>query len=355
MRQARLLGLKTIEIRDVAAPALNPGEIRVKIRAALTCGTDLKTYRRGHPKLGFGPFGHEASGDVSAVAADVSKFSVGDAVMWVQSAPCAACPACLSGRDNLCEKLLEGMALGAYADELVLPKKVVERNVFPKPANLSYVEAAFLEPLACVVHGWHRLARLGSPRDVAIVGAGTIGMLHLQYAVRAGIPATVIARRPDRRTLATRLGARDFWLADDLGRRRSSQDDRSTAPPADRTGPFEAVIECAGNPESWTLAVSLARPGGAVLLFGGLPGGSQPDVDATRLHYDELALLGTFHFTPDDVVEAREFLCSGLLDAQSLISAIEPLSALPQVFERLDNSQGYKYAIVPDSALPEWV
>jgi len=124
---------------------------------------------------------------VIETADGVAKFKTGDAVMWVQTAPCGACAACRSGRENLCERLTDDMALGAYADELVLAKKIVERNVFLKPVNLTYIEAAFLEPLACVVHGWNVLRRLGPPRDVAIVGAGTIGMLHLQYAARAGI------------------------------------------------------------------------------------------------------------------------------------------------------------------------
>jgi len=348
MRLAVLVAPKRIEIRDVDPGELRRGEIRVKIRAALTCGTDLKTYRRGHPKLGFGPFGHEASGDVIATADGVAKFKTGDAVMWVQTAPCGACAACRSGRENLCERLTDDMALGAYADELVLAKKIVERNVFLKPVNLTYIEAAFLEPLACVVHGWNVLRRLGPPRDVAIVGAGTIGMLHLQYAARAGIPATVIARRGERRELSSRLGAVEFVVG-------PVNAGAAAAFGGPTTSKFDAVIECAGSLESWALAVSLARPGGRVLLFGCLPSGSQPVVDATRLHYEELALLGAFHFNPDDVVEARDLLSSGSLDLKSLITGIEPLAALPQVFERLDARQGHKYALVPDSSMPKWV
>ncbi len=347
VRQAILSAPKTLSWHDEPTPQPEAGEVIVKIRAALTCGTDLKTYRRGHPKLGFGPFGHEASGDVIAVGSEVSGVQPGDAVMWVQSAPCGTCAACVAGCENLCEHLSDSMALGAYADFIRLPAHVVARNLFLKPHALSYIEAAFLEPFSCVVHGWNVLqranARWPQPNNLAIVGAGSIGLLHLVYACHAGIPTTVFARHSDRLRLARSLGAAATVVAD------------FDSLPEDSTSAFAAVIESAGTAEAWQEAVRLVAPGGRVLYFSGLPRGAHVPLDATRTHYDELTLLGSFHFTPADVREARDLLVTGIVPARELISGILPLSALAQAFEQLDSRGGLKYALIPGDGDAAWV
>jgi len=344
MTFATLDGPRTLQFHETPRPSLGPGEVLVRIRAALTCGTDLKTYRRGHPKLAYGPFGHEASGDIEAVGADVADFSPGDAVMWVQTAPCGACQSCLAQRQNLCERIFEDIALGAYGTHIRLAAKIVRQNLYRKPAHLTYIEAAFLEPLACVTHGWSVLRRADAaqpdPRAVAIIGAGTIGLLHLVYAVQAGVHATVIGRGAERLDLALRLGADAIIDA---------------AQPPSNESRFDAVIECAGTPQAWQEAIALARPGGRVLFFGGLPSGSSVPVDADRIHYDELACLGAFHFTPADVREARDLLVGGAANVRPLISGVETLQALASVFERLDRREGFKYALVPEPAPIGWI
>lgn len=346
MRQAHLTAPRTIEWRDSAAPKPGRGEVLVRIRAALTCGTDLKTYRRGHPKLQYGPFGHEASGDIVAIGKDVDRFAKGDAVMWVQTAPCASCEKCARGLENLCDHLFDDIALGAYGDELLLPAKIVRQNLYKKPEKLSYIEAAFLEPFACVVHGWNVLRRADArrplPADVTIIGAGTIGLLHLIYAVRAGVNATMIARGMERRGLASSLGAKNAIDAEDA---------RAVEALA---GSATAVIECAGTQQAWTQAATLARSGGRVLLFSGLPSGATAEFDAAKIHYGEIALLGAFHFTPADVREAYELLGRGGIDVKPLVSGVEKLDDIVDVFDRLDRRAGYKFALVPDDAEPRW-
>jgi len=347
MRRAVLSSPTTIVWEELPTPAPGPGEVVVKIRAALTCGTDLKTYRRGHPKLAFGPFGHEASGDVAAVGEGVRSVRPGEAVMWVQTAPCGTCSRCAAGDENLCEHLAEEMALGAYADHLVLPAKVVERNLFAKPQSLGYIEAAFLEPFACVVHGWNVLRRTDTrqplPPKVAIIGAGVIGLLHLVLARHNNIEATVFARHEARLGLATKFGAARTVVAD------------FDSLPVELAGSFPAVIECAGSAQSWQEAVRLAAPGGRVLAFSGLPSGTHVPLDATRLHYDELTIAGSFHFTRDDVREARDLLVTGVVPARELITEVLPLSSLEEAFSRLDRRQGYKYALIPEPEPATWI
>ena len=154
-----LVAAKTIELREEAVPVAPAGGIVVRVRAALTDGTDLKTFRRGHPKMPMPTrFGHEFSGDVAAVAPGVTAFAAGDPVMCVHTAPCGQCYWCHNGQEELCEYLLSTMILGAYSDLIAVPQRVVERNCFHKPLDVGYAQAAFLEPLSCVVHSIELLA-----------------------------------------------------------------------------------------------------------------------------------------------------------------------------------------------------
>jgi len=204
-----------------------------------------------------------------------------------------------------------------------------------------------LEPFSCVVHGWNALRRADArnplPYSVAIVGAGSIGLLHLVYARQLRTPATVFARSKNRLSLAGKLGAQATIVAD------------FDSLPAHLSGSFPAVIECGGTPESWQEAVRLAAPGGRVLAFSGLPKGTHVPLDATRLHYEELTILGSFHFTPADVREARDMLVTGCVPARELISDVMSLSSLAQAFEHLDNREGFKYALIPGPDAPTWV
>lgn len=342
MRQAVLRAPRALDLADVPVPVPGRGEVVVRIRAALTCGTDLKTYRRGHPRLPFGPFGHEAAGDIAAVGEEVRGFAVGQAVVFMPTAPCGRCGACGRGRENLCETLFDDIAVGAYGEAARLPARIVRRHLFPKPATLSYIEAAFLEPLACVVHGWRRLGPVAGVR-VAVIGVGPIGLLHVREAVRRGHEVVAVGRRPAALALAAQAGASHTIAAGgDPGEALRSHW---------RGGP-DLVIECTGSADVWKAAPSWVAGGGRVLLFGGLPGGTAAEFDATRLHYGEVDLIGAFHYCTADVLEALHLLASGTFRPGDLITAARPLDAIVEVFHDLDRGAGSKYAILPDGPLP---
>jgi L-iditol 2-dehydrogenase len=251
------------DVRLEALPDPDPGagEVVIRVDAALTCGTDRKTFRRGHPVL-LGPppapFGHEYAGTVVASRAD--RFVPGDRVAGANSAPCDECRQCRRGREELCERLFP-LLNGAYAEYLRIPARIVERNVHHVPAGLAPELAALVEPLACAIHGAE-----GATGDVAVVGRGPLGrMLSL---LTGGVA----------------LGR------DDGGER------------------YDWVIEAAGTPEAWQRAIDLVRPGGTVILFGGCARGSTVAVDTYRLHYEALTLRGVFHHRPRDVAAAIELL-----------------------------------------------
>lgn len=333
-----------IELRELPSPVPGPGEMVVRIAAALTCGTDLKAWRRGHPKIPFpSPFGHEFSGIVSAVGEGVRAFSPGDPVMAVHSAPCGGCFYCRAGQENLCDSIMDSKVLGAFAEEILLPAHIVARNVFPKPESLSFEEAAFLEPLACVVHG-ARIQPLRAGETVLVVGAGPIGLLFLLLARARGARVIVAGRQPARLELARRLGA-DRTLdaaGEDVFARVAELTEGRGA---------DQVIECTGLLDVWEATPRLVRKGGRILLFGGCPAGTRVAFDTGRLHYDEITLQGAFHFTPAAVAEARELLTEGAVDVSPLLSGRLPLEEVEKALHALHGGEGIKYAIVPEPFL----
>ncbi|MDR7521357.1 MAG: zinc-binding dehydrogenase [Armatimonadota bacterium] len=339
MRQAVLRGPRALELVETPIPQPRPGEVVVRIRAALTCGTDLKTYRRGHPRIAFGPFGHEASGDVASLGDGVDGLSVGQPVAFVPTAGCGQCGDCRRGRSNLCQSLFDDIALGAYGDFLRLPSRVVRQHLFPKPAHLSYLEAAFLEPLACVVHGWSRLGPMERGL-VAVVGLGPIGLLHVYEARRRGLQVIAVGRRPGGLALARRAGAHQVVDATEGDMARMLHALGGQEP--------DVVIECTGTADVWRSAPHWVAPGGRVLLFGGLAAGTEPAFDATRLHYSEVDLISAFHYRTPDVHEALHLLDSGAIRPADLITGLRSLDGIREVFSDLDRGTGLKYAVLPD-------
>ena len=340
MLSAQLLAPGQIEMRQVEVPEPAAGEVVVKVEAALTCGTDLKTYRRGHPKFPF-PFalGHEWAGRVHAVGQGVTGFAPGDAVMGVHSAPCLECRPCRRGLHNLCETLVARMALGAFAEFYRVPPEIVRQNLFVRPAHVSAMRAAFLEPLACVVQGQSQIPLL--PEDtVVIMGCGTIGLLHVLLARQRKVARIVVTgRHAQRLALARELGANhtiDIDYVDPRAEIRRLTGGRGA----------ELVIECVGRPEAWVEAHDHAAQGGFVLLFGGCPAGSKVEFDTTRIHYDQLTLKGVFHFTPADVKQAHHLLCDTDLPVEKILTGWAPLAELPRLIQQLDQGQGIKYAVL---------
>lgn len=341
MRVYHLVRPGELRLDSVEIPQPAEGEVLARVAVALTCGTDLKTFERGHARLKVpGLLGHEWAGEVAAVGEGVTSLRPGDRVVATPTAPCGDCAYCMQSEENLCLHLFEHMALGAYGEYVLVPRHVVRRNTFMIPEGVPDVRAAFLEPLACVVHGAD-LVRLSGNRTVAFLGDGPIALLFLQVARIRGIDRiVVIGRHAQRLELARRLGA-DVAI------------DSRVADPAQAVEAWtdglgaDTVVECVGRPEAWSQAVGLARRGGEVLLFGGCEKGCSVTLDTERIHYDEIALKGGFHYTPDAVRRAWELICDGTLVFDPLVTDQVPLQELPAAFERLRRREAVKVAIVP--------
>jgi L-iditol 2-dehydrogenase len=327
-----------IELREVKTPRPSKGEVLVKIKTALTCGTDLKAFLRGHPLIPMpGVFGHEFSGVVAEVGKGVQRFKKGDEIMAVHSAPCLECKYCKKRAYNLCEKIMWTKVLGAFAEYILLHPHIVRQNTFHKPKNITFEEASFLEPLSCVVHGIEPLD-IEKGDSVLIIGAGPIGLLHLLLLKEKKTVVAVTDIKNKRLTIAKKLGADLIFIHEKI--------EKKTKEFTHNIG-FDYIFECTGKPEVWESSVRYLRKGGTLILFGGCKKGTTVTYDTYRLHYDEITLKGVFHYTPADVKKAYTLIGEEKLGLSRLISDSYPLRDIEKAFNKLAKGTGIKYAIIP--------
>ncbi len=335
MRAAVLYGKEEVRVEHVEARPLQPGEVRVQIRAALTCGTDLKVFKRGyHARMLVPPtvFGHEVAGEICEVAPPVgaedlpgtpavSLWQKGERVVIANSAPCGDCFYCRHQQENLCDNLL--FLNGAYAESIVVPARLVQKNMLRLKPQTQFVDAALAEPLACVVQGIDDI-HLEPGQHVLIIGSGPIGLMFAALARHIGCTVTVAGRGEKRLQLAARLGA---GVVDVSGRELAS----AVPHPVQ----YDVVIEAVGKPETWEAAVKLVRKGGAVNFFGGCPAGTSARLDTALIHYSNLRLLASFHHTPRTIRRALDFIEQGVIQSRDFVDGECALSELPNLFKSM--------------------
>jgi len=313
-------------------PVLKPGEVRVQIAAALTCGTDLKVLKRGyHAKMLTppSPFGHELAGTICEIAGSTGKpasWKVGDRVVVANSAPCGDCFFCRNHQENLCDDLM--FLNGAYAETIAIPARFVEKNMVRIKPETAFEDAALAEPLACVVQGVEDL-ELKAEQTVLVLGTGPIGLMFVVLAKHLGCSVSVAGRGANRLNAAMRLGAHRIF---DVGRQGNI-----VQAVGDACAPrgFDVVIEAIGKPETWEAAVRLVRKGGSVNFFGGCPGGTTVSLDTHTIHYSSLKLLASFHHTPRTFRRALEFIEAGVVRARDFVDGEWPLTKLPELFQQM--------------------
>ena len=342
MKAAMLYGVKDLKVEDVEVPEVKDGEVLVKVKAATTCGTDLKIFQRGYvekviklPTI----FGHEWAGEVAEVGKGLEWPRKDMRVRAGNSAPCLHCSMCQRGKYNLCENMI--WLWGAYAEYIKVPARMVLMNMQGVPDGISYEEAAITEPLACVLHGVEQAnVKLGD--TVAIIGAGPIGLLHLLTVKKMGAGRTIMIDLVDERLgFAEKLGA-DATV-------NSGKENVETRI-RELTGGYGAdvAIEAIGLSATWEQALKLARKGGTVLEFGGCPPGTEIKVNAEMLHYGELTVMGTFHTTPLHFRKALNLIATRTIDVRPLVTRKMKLDNIKEAFEILSTSKNeIKIGILP--------
>ena len=344
MKSVQFYAPQDIRYEEVIVKAPQKNEVLVKVKAALTCGTDVKTYHRGHPKLikTFpSGFGHEFAGIIEKVGENVKGFSVGDRVVAANSAPCGECYYCKIEEYNLCENL--DLLNGAYAEYITIPKRIVEKNLIKIKDSTPFELAAFAEPLANVVHGVEKTV-IKPGQTVGIVGIGPIGLMFARLAKLKGANVIVAGRNPLKLELAKTFAQADIVI--DLTNETNPKE-AFLKHTTEHKG-LDVAVECVGLPEIWEQMFDLVRKGGTIHLFGGCKAGSKIQVDTTRLHYDGLKILSVFHHTPEYFRKALEYIESGEVDVKQLISIELPLEKTQEAMEMHSSGKIIKALLRPE-------
>jgi L-iditol 2-dehydrogenase len=344
MTAAVLYGSEDLKVETVDIPQFADDEVLVRVKVALTCGTDLKVWKQGfHARMITPPaiFGHELSGVVEAMGRRVNGgLKVGARVVPSNSAPCKVCLFCRKDRENLCEDLLFNN--GAYAEYIRIPGRIVRQNMLEIPEHVSFLDAAMVEPLACVLRGIDETGI--NPGDTTVVvGCGPIGLKFIRILAGRGVNVIALAKRTSQVRAAERFGARaafDVTKLDDPVHivRQLTEGGRGA----------DSVIEAVGQPLTWEWAVQMVRKGGTVNLFGGCPRGSHVLIDPSALHYSEVTIKSTFHHTPRFIREALDAVARGEIRAADFVTGEIQLEELPQVFDHMKHRNGeLKTAVIP--------
>ncbi len=343
MKAVLFYGPENIKYEETSVPPLKKGEILVKIMSALTCGTDVKTYRRGHPvlikKIPSG-FGHEFSGIVDKVAEGVTNVKVGDRVVCANSAPCGECFYCKREEYNLCENL--DLLNGAYAEYIVVPERIVRKNTLILPDELSFDKAAFCEPLANVVHGVERTG-IKPGQTVGIIGIGPIGLMFARLAKLKGARVIVGGRNPMKLKMAD-----EFAHADEIvDLKKYPNPEMIFKDFSDEKKGLDVAVECVGLPKIWERIFNCVRPGGTVHFFGGCKSGSKVTFDTTKMHYGDITMMSVFHHTPKYFRQAFDYIKSGDVEVEKLITGTLPLKDLEYAMKQHISGNAIKYLIKP--------
>jgi L-iditol 2-dehydrogenase len=326
-----------VVLRELPDPEPGRGEVVVRVGAALTCGTDFKLIRRGHPKVPFpARLGHEFAGTVEKAGPGVS-FRPGDRVVPAVSGPCGECQDCVAGEENLCAEAFAQTAWGGFADLVLLPPRIVARGL-RKIGTLSFEAAALLDPLAAIVRGVTRV-RVRAGLKVLVVGSGPIALLWTAMLERKGVEVLVAGRRERQLAAQKRAGARTC--------------DVRTEPLSSAVHDWTAgrgarlVVDTTGNLSMVESVVPLVARGGELHLFAGMPEDARLAVPVARIHYHEISVTGSFHYTRAEAGEAMALLSAGAMPVGDLISARRPLAEHADVFRGLSYGDAMKTSLIP--------
>jgi L-iditol 2-dehydrogenase len=341
MRAQVFYGPGDLRFEDIPVPEPEPGGLVVRIDAALTCGTDVKTLRRGHPvMIPRVPtvFGHELAGVVTRVGRGARGAKEGDRVVAANSAPCGQCRLCAADRPNLCEDLL--FVNGAYGEQIALPRRLVDRNVVPIGPRLAAPAAAFAEPLACALLGVER-GRVEAGMTVVVFGHGPLGCLLAMAARQRGARVIIVGKAGWRldRVRKMQLGeCVDGGTVEDIGTHLRELTGGRGA---------EVTVDATGRAEVWEQAIDGVGRGGTVVLFGGCAPGTFVRVDTRRAHYEELTLIGAFHHTPAMIRRAVELLESKAIEPEELLTHQMGLGEVKEALALMGRGETMKVLVDP--------
>jgi L-iditol 2-dehydrogenase len=302
---------KYIRIEEVPKPEIGPDEFLLKVMASGICGTDVVEWYRlpKAPRV----LGHEATGIIDEVGENVTKYKVGDRVFVSHHVPCNQCCYCMKDSHTACETLhTTNYYPGGFAQYILIPKINIETGVYKLPADMSYEEGTFIEPLACAVRG-QRLAEINESDTVLIIGSGMAGILHIQLAKMKGAQKAFAADiNPDRLKLAEKFGADHVIDAkDDLPQQLKQLNGGCGV---------DKVIVCTGATQAALSALDCVDRGGTILFFAVPDPTVKIPIPITQFWRNETTIRTSYGAAPRDLEEALQILSQKRVNVSDMIT-----------------------------------
>jgi L-iditol 2-dehydrogenase len=345
MRAAVFSGIGKIDVREVPIPKIARDEILLRVRAANICGTDLRIFKNGHHRIGEGVpriLGHEVSGEIWEVGADVEGYAKGMRVAVAPNIGCGKCRYCKIGKSHLCPDYdAFGITLdGGFAEYMRVSSKAISQgDLVPFKKGIGFEEVALAEPLACCYFAyWSVCTQPGE--NVLIVGAGPMGVLHLLMQRIAGAGKIMMADISDTRLHLIQKFKPDAVIntdKDDLAKAVYSHTDGAGA---------DVIITACPVPDVQRQSVALAAKGGRINLFGGLPKGKElVQLNTNLIHYNNLVLTGTTRYAQSDYVRSVKLIEDKKVDTKPIISKRFGITEVKEAFEYAMSGDGLKTLI----------
>jgi len=345
MKAAVLEGLGQLAIRDVPTPDVDDNSILVKVAACAVCGSDIRMFHHGNPRLEPPAImGHESSGEVVAAGSEVTKFAVGDRVCIGADVPCGECAFCEAGIGNNCQvNYAMGYQFpGSFAEYVLLNRTVVDFGPIHKiPDHVSYAEAALAEPLGCVLNALE-LSPVTFGDTVVVIGAGPIGCMIVEVARKTGAGKVIVVQRSrPRLENAKRFGAHVYIC--------SGEENAVERVLGETSGlGADLIITACPSPEAQTDALHMAKNRGRISFFGGLPKGkSMVTLDTNVIHYKELFVCGAHGCMPRHHRKAIELIGQGVVDMKQYVSHEYPLEQTAEAFAMAESHAGMRVIVKP--------
>jgi L-iditol 2-dehydrogenase len=344
MLAALLYGKNDLRIEDVKTPEAGPGEVLLQVKKAAICGTDVRMLKNGY--TGVGPdspriLGHEMSGVIAEIGANVEGYKKGMRVTVAPNMGCGICNACVRGDSHLCPiyRALGVNINGGFAEYVVVPELAVSHgNIIEIPEHISFEEAALNEPLSCAYNGFERSCTRPGDR-VLIIGAGPIGLMHAMLAKMGGASKVYINDLSAGRLEVCRGVDKSFITVPSDGLKDFI--DKDTGGEG-----VDVCITANPAPAAQELALELACVNGRVIFFGGLPAERQPvSLNSNLIHYKQLIVSGTTRASLSQYRKTLGFISSGIIDLKRLVTEEFPLREIDRAFEYASNVKGLKNII----------
>ena len=345
MRAVVLNGPNDFAPTDIPKPVIGDNDMLLEMKKAAICGTDMRilagTKTKGvrYPSV----IGHEMCGVIAEVGKNVTGFQVGDKVSIANVIPCGSCPVCLAGRENACmnRKAIGYEFNGGFEEYVLIPEIAIKSgNVIKLPEDVSFTAGALIEPLSCCIRGLKN-AGTGFNDTVLIVGAGPIGLMHMQLSKIAGAKQVIVSEPNEmRREVALELGA-DRVVDPTKENLEQIIKDATNGMGAD------VIVMAIGVPALVNSTLKLCKKGGTVNLFAGFAGTGECQIEVNTIHYNEINVNGSTAYKRADYLEAADMVITKKINLDKIATHTFKIDEFQDAYEMCKSGKGLKVMIEP--------